>query len=362
MVNTKELLPHLVRGTRVALAIGICILIGLYQGTNQQIVGLIVGALLVGLADFDAPWSHRAINGFAVAVSLSVISFITTYFKNYPLFLLVFVASMFFIIGFLYTTSERFFFLGFFTLAKIAISLSMARDLAGAAHYSVLIFTGGLIYIAMIATLNILFWVGRIRQYWWYDRHEIGAVKKQLTLLRKKVYGQLYFSSEATWGGFKMSSIAVFVVIVGETFKVPEYYWVLLAVVVVLRPVYADTISRAKARFLGTLIGLGIAWVLLELVQAPQWRFFAVFVCSWIAFVFILHTYYIAVIFITPVAILLFSIARYESDVIFYIRAINNIAGVAVAIIGSYIIEKTYANLIRMRTKYARGESAKKLR
>lgn len=360
MNRFKEVLPHLVRGARVSTAIGLSILLGTYFFSETHAIGMIVGALLVGLADFDAPWSHRAINGFAVAISLTLISFFTTYLRNYPLILLVFISVMFFAIGFLYTTSVRFFFLGFFSLAQVAISLALPRGLVDALQYSGLVFGGGMVYIFMIAMFNVMFWLLHIRRYWWYDNQEIEAVKNQIQLIRKKIFRQLRFSSEATWGGFKMSSIAVFVVVIGETFAIPEYYWMLLAVVVILRPVYSETISRAKARFVGTLLGLGLAWVLLTYLPHTWQRFIAVYCCALLAFTYIMHTYYIAVIFITPLALLLFSIGRYESEEVFFIRAINNIAGVAISLIGSYAIEKWYAYFSAMRRKYARGSSAKK--
>ncbi|MGO3886811.1 MAG: FUSC family protein [Mycetocola sp.] len=98
--------------------------------------------------------------------------------------------------------------------------------------------------------------------------------------------------------------------IVGWWIAPDHYGWSMVAAVVPLAAFdVRHRIGRAWERIAGTLVGVGLAYILLELSVAPWMTVIMVAVMQFLTEVFILHSYAVATVFITPLSLLMMSFA-----------------------------------------------------
>ncbi len=83
----------------------------------------------------------------------------------------------------------------------------------------------------------------------------------------KRLTDHLSFQSSFFRHALRLAIVTVIGYLIGEAFEVQNPHWILFTVYVIMRPGYGLTLSRSKERALGTLIGAGVAFILVYICQ-----------------------------------------------------------------------------------------------
>ncbi len=184
---------------------------------------------------------------------------------------------------------------------------------------------------------------------------------KQVSLLKISHYTNLLES--LIIGIFMMLSIMI-----GKIFHLNYPYWIPISCLAVLQGVNQYHIwKRGLHRILGTMAGLGIAWVIFSFVTSPLMICFCIILLQIIVELLITRHYALAVIFLTPMGILLAetgSPIALEPDHLFKLRFIEILIGSVLGGIGGWLLynERIHFNSVKnlKRAKRAlRKNSAK---
>lgn len=115
----------------------------------------------------------------------------------------------------------------------------------------------------------------------------------------KNIYAN-YWESIIT-GGFMAIALAT-----GYLLKFDNPYWIPVSTAAVMQGASLYHIrQRTVYRILGTFVGLGLCWVLLSIVHTPLLICISIILLQFVVEMLIVRHYALAVIFITPMAILL---------------------------------------------------------
>ncbi|MGB3236295.1 MAG: FUSC family protein, partial [Ferruginibacter sp.] len=94
--------------------------------------------------------------------------------------------------------------------------------------------------------------------------------------------------------------------IVSSLFDIGHSYWILLTIVVILKPAYSLTKQRNKDRLIGTFAGIIIGLLILFFVENTIALFSIMVLCMLISYSFLRIRYLVSVITLTPYLILFF--------------------------------------------------------
>lgn len=126
---------------------------------------------------------------------------------------------------------------------------------------------------------------------------------------------------------------------ISHLFNIPQSYWVLLTIVVIMKPSFSVTKKRSMERVAGTVIGGIIAIALLSLIENNTTILLSLLLPFAVGtFSFLSYNYGIGVIFITPFILFLIGILDDGSTEMATIRIADTILGGFLAFIANYII------------------------
>lgn len=114
--------------------------------------------------------------------------------------------------------------------------------------------------------------------------------------------------------------------------------WILLTILVILKPGWSLTKERNFQRLVGTIIGGGVGILLLIWVHDPATRFVIMLVFMVLTYSLIRINYIISVMFMTPYLIIAFSFMGQDSMLIAQGRILATLIGCGLAFVSSYII------------------------
>lgn len=118
----------------------------------------------------------------------------------------------------------------------------------------------------------------------------------------------------------------------------PHGYWIVLTIIIIMKPAFSLTKQRNTARLIGTLIGCVIAFVVLYLTQDPQILLAALVVSLITGFSFILLNYLVASVFNTVTVLILLHFVLPAASNLAGERAIDTVIGSIVALLCSYVL------------------------
>ena len=140
--------------------------------------------------------------------------------------------------------------------------------------------------------------------------------------------------------------------LVGKIFDFHNSYWVAISCLAVMQGFSIYHIwQRGIYRLIGTLLGVGFCWLLLQFLNSPLQVIFCIIILQYIVEVLIVRHYALAVIFITPLTILLGEIGKDSLEHVnhlMYIRFIDISVGCLIGVLGGFII---YNNSVRNITR-----------
>jgi uncharacterized membrane protein (TIGR01666 family) len=119
----------------------------------------------------------------------------------------------------------------------------------------------------------------------------------------------------------------------------PHSYWILLTIIVILKPGYSLTKQRNIERIVGTIIGgiIGLGVLTFFPTDAARFGFLVLFML--LTFSFIRLKYVVSVLFMTPYILIVFSFTTtYNDATVAWERIIDTLIGAFAAILGSYFV------------------------
>jgi uncharacterized membrane protein (TIGR01666 family) len=149
----------------------------------------------------------------------------------------------------------------------------------------------------------------------------------------------LNFSSPVFRHSLRITITLLIGLVIRDVLPFENVYWILLTVVVIMRPGYGLTKERTLSRFLGTIIGGVIGFAILALLQPNN------FILGGLSIFFLVlgltyspSNYKIATIFITLHVVLIFTILTPADESIILYRILDTVVGAVLAILANYFL------------------------
>lgn len=154
----------------------------------------------------------------------------------------------------------------------------------------------------------------------------------------KKLTENFTFRSPIFKHSLRLAIISVIGLIIGKIFSMQNPYWIILTIIVIMRPSFGLTKSRSIHRVIGTLIGASIAGVVILFTQNPVIYGVIATISLPFAFSLVQLNYRNAAVFITLNVV--FTYALFEPNIISVLqfRIIDTLIGASLAFSATYIL------------------------
>jgi uncharacterized membrane protein YccC len=146
------------------------------------------------------------------------------------------------------------------------------------------------------------------------------------------------FKSALFRHSFRFMIAIVFGYLLGFLLNIQNTYWILLTIVVIMRPSYGLTKERSKDRIIGTLIGAVIAVVIVFMTQNTIIYGILAYISLILAFSLIQQNYKSAAAFVTISIIFVYSLMNPNTFEVIQYRVLDTIIGALIAVVANYLI------------------------
>ena len=166
-------------------------------------------------------------------------------------------------------------------------------------------------------------------------------VKKFLTQQEysfKTLVNNFNFDSAIFRHSLRLTIVVLAGYLIGEYFSVQNSYWILLTIVVIMRPNYGLTKQRTRKRIVGTLIGGGIAIAIVFLTQNTAVYAVLGILSLTMAFSLIQRNYTTAAIFITLSIIFIYALLQPNVLNVIQFRVVDTLIGAGLAALGNFLL------------------------
>ena len=209
---------------------------------------------------------------------------------------------------------------------------------------------------------NIYLRIKKIREY--FKEKKLKTLVKNDIKIASFISHQIYeldnftdnlnLKSENFRHALRISSMMLAGFIIAQSFNFLHSNWILLTIIVIMKPAYSLTKERNLDRLIGTVSGAFIGMLILNYVTDNRLLFAILLVCMLGTYSFQRKTYLVSVVFMTPFILILFDFLGMGSSALFIERVYDTLIGGGLAFIGSYILlpnwehEKLKKTLIEM--------------
>lgn len=146
----------------------------------------------------------------------------------------------------------------------------------------------------------------------------------------------LSFSSAIFRLSLRLTVTIIIGFLLGLIFPLQNVYWILLTIVVIMRPAYGLTKQRSYQRILGTVAGGLIAFAFLSLVYQPVIIATLSIICMLLGYTFIGTNYKIGATFVTIYIIFVFSMLNPNFFSVIQYRIVDTVIGAGLAFGANY--------------------------
>ncbi len=146
------------------------------------------------------------------------------------------------------------------------------------------------------------------------------------------------FNSNLFRHALRFTVAMVFAFGLGTALDIHNTYWILLTIIVIMRPSYGLTKERSKDRIVGTLIGAVIAISIVLLTQNVIVYGVLAVISLTLAFALIQQNYKSAAALITINIIFVYSLINPNAFELIQYRVVDTIIGATIAIVANYIL------------------------
>jgi uncharacterized membrane protein YccC len=124
--------------------------------------------------------------------------------------------------------------------------------------------------------------------------------------------------------------------IVGMIFELQNVYWILLTIVVIMRPGYGLTKQRSYQRIVGTIIGGVIAFGIISFVHQSIILGILTIVCMLLGYAFTAVNYSIGATFVTMYVVFVYAMLTPDINHVIQYRILDTAIGAALSVAGNY--------------------------
>ena len=146
------------------------------------------------------------------------------------------------------------------------------------------------------------------------------------------------FNSSIFRHALRLSIVVLLGYLLGSYFSVQNAYWILLTIVVIMRPNYGLTKQRTRKRIIGTLIGGALAIGIVFITQNTTVYALLGILSLTLAFSLIQRNYTTAAMFITLSIIFIYALLQPEVLNVIQFRILDTVIGAGLAGLGNFIL------------------------
>lgn len=175
------------------------------------------------------------------------------------------------------------------------------------------------------------------------------------------------FGSDIFRHSLRITAVTLVGYLIGAFFGLVNFYWILLTVIVIMRPNYGLTKKRSKERTYGTLIGGIIAVIIVYLVH-NETIFAILSVLSLVVFFTMMQrNYKLAAVFITLNVVFVFALLEPDVYNLIQYRLLDTVIGAGLATLGNLFlwpsweirnIDKSFIKAFEANSEYLREVAA----
>lgn len=148
----------------------------------------------------------------------------------------------------------------------------------------------------------------------------------------------LSFTSVIFRHSLRLTVTLIAAMLIGVYFKLDNSYWILLTIIVIMRPGYGLTKKRSADRIVGTVIGGIIAFVLLIIVKSMVVLSILLVLFMLLGYAFTSINYKIAAACVTVYVVFLYAALIPGSELIIGLRIVDTIVGAMLAFAANYFL------------------------
>ncbi|HLS29603.1 MAG TPA: FUSC family protein, partial [Flavobacteriaceae bacterium] len=203
-----------------------------------------------------------------------------------------------------------------------------------------------------------------LKNYWKYQNSQFGKIRKIEHLIynrdileieaakkedRSSFLTKQDYNLEVLKDNFNIESsifrhslrIAVVAIIgygLGLYLNLFNAYWILMTVIIIMRPNYGLTKERFKDRSIGTIIGAGLAFSIITLIHSSVVYATLAILCYTTGLSMVQRNYKAAAAFITMHVLFLYALLNPEVFTVIQYRVLDTLIGASLAFLGSWIL------------------------
>lgn len=148
----------------------------------------------------------------------------------------------------------------------------------------------------------------------------------------------LSFSSTLFRHSLRLTTALLFAFILGTLLDIQNTYWILLTLIVIMRPNYGLTKERSKDRTIGTLIGAAVAIGIVLLTQNVVVYSILAIISLTLSFALIQQNYKSAAALITINIVFVYSLINPDAFQVIQYRVIDTVIGASIAVVANYTL------------------------
>ncbi|WP_432411730.1 FUSC family membrane protein [Rasiella sp. SM2506] len=139
------------------------------------------------------------------------------------------------------------------------------------------------------------------------------------------------FKSAIFKHSLRLSATMMVGFLIGDVLEFQNPYWILLTIIVIMRPSYGLTKSRSKDRIIGTLLGAVLATILVLFIKNPYVLGSLGIVSLIVAFSVVQKNYKVSATFVTLSVVFIYAILRPDILVVIQYRIFDTLIGAALS-------------------------------
>ncbi|WP_349664115.1 FUSC family protein [Cellulophaga lytica] len=136
----------------------------------------------------------------------------------------------------------------------------------------------------------------------------------------------------------RLSLAIIFGFVIGSILDIKNAYWIVLTIIVIMRPNYGLTKERSKNRIIGTIIGAVIATIIVLITQNTIVYMVLAVLSLTFAFSLIQQSYKAGAAFITLNIVFVYALLDPNAFSVIQYRVIDTVIGAGIAVFANYII------------------------
>lgn len=148
----------------------------------------------------------------------------------------------------------------------------------------------------------------------------------------------LSFSSTVFRHSVRLTITVLTGIFIGQLFSFNNAYWIVLTIIVIMRPGYGLTKQRSIDRIFGTILGALIAFGILYITNNAIITSTLSIICILLAFTFTQSNYKIGATFVTMYVVFVYGMLVPDIDTVIINRIVDTLTGSALAFAANYLL------------------------